>query len=363
MGIVPHTGELGRQMIGTRRRIVRLFTAAVLVLVAVVSSIPASIASPSKSEVEAAQAKLAELNQKTELLVEQYNQAKLALEQTRARLADLRQTKADADAAATKALADLERRAVSAYTGMGSELDAILDASTFADFTDRIQYMGALAETDEDLAAAADAASAQAQWAAQEVSKAVADEVRQRDALQGRINDIREAAKEQQALYEKLNKSYHEALAAQRAAEQAAQAALEGGDSGGSGGGWGGFTPPPNTSAAQVAILAAESVIGVPYVWGAADPNVGFDCSGLTSWAWGQAGVYLPHSSQAQYDYLPHVDEGAAAPGDILFFYTPISHVGLYTGGGSMIAAPHTGTNVQRQTVDWGSVVGVGRPG
>ncbi|HEV8564078.1 MAG TPA: NlpC/P60 family protein [Actinomycetota bacterium] len=350
-------------MTGTRRRILRLTTAAVFVLVAVVSSLPASVAAPSKSDVEAAKAKLAELNRTTGLLVEEYNQAKLALEQTRARLADLRQTKADADAAKTKALADLERRAVSAYTGMGSELDAILGASTFADFTDRIQYMGALAETDEDLAAAADAASEQARWAAAEVSKTLAEEVRQRDALQTKITAIRDAVSEQQALYEKLNKDYHDALAARRAAAAAAEQALQGVDSGGSGGGWGGFTPPPNTAAAQVAILAAKSVLGVPYVWGAADPNVGFDCSGLTSWAWGQAGVYLPHSSQAQYDYLPHVDASDIAPGDILFFYTPISHVGLFTGGNTMIAAPHTGTVVQYQSIDWGNVVGVGRPG
>ena len=88
-----------------------------------------------------------------------------------------------------------------------------------------------------------------------------------------------------------------------------------------------------------------------------------FDCSGLTSWAWGQAGVYLPHQSRQQYDTLPHVPASAAAPGDLIFFYSPISHVSIYLGGGQQIHAPNTGTTVKYGTVNWGNVTGVGRPG
>jgi cell wall-associated NlpC family hydrolase len=84
-------------------------------------------------------------------------------------------------------------------------------------------------------------------------------------------------------------------------------------------------------------------VIGAPYVWGSADPNVGFDCSGLTSWAWAQAGVYLPHSSAAQYSALPHVPLGSVQPGDLIFYYSPISHVALYVGGGQIVHATHPG--------------------
>lgn len=352
-------------MTGRRRRIVRLLVAAVFVLAAVASFVPASVAAPSKAQVDAAQAKLAELNHRTEQIVEEYNQAKLALEQTRARLAELRQTKADADAARTQALADLERRAVSAYTGMGSELDAILGASTFADFTDRIQYMGTLAENDEDLAAAADAASAQAQWAADEVEKAVQDEVQQREALQGKITEIRNAVNEQRALYEKLNKDYHDALAAQRAAEAAAQAVVDGTGSGSSGGGYDAPPPPPpNSSAVETAIYYAESVIGTQYVWGAADPSIGFDCSGLVMWAYAHAGISLPHSSAAQYGATPHVAREDLLRGDLLFFYSPISHVGIYLGGNSMIDASHPGSGggVDVRTIYWDNFVAGGRP-
>ncbi len=74
-------------------------------------------------------------------------------------------------------------------------------------------------------------------------------------------------------------------------------------------------------------------MIGTQYVWGAADPSVGFDCSGLTSWAYAQAGVYLPHSSYSQYSSVPHVPIDQIQPGDLLFFYSPTSHVAMYIGG------------------------------
>ena len=353
-------------MTGARGRILRLSMAAVFALAAVVSSVPTSTAAPSKAQVEAAKAKLAELNHRTDLLVEQYDQARLALEQTRSRLADLRKTKAEADAAAKQAMADLQERAVSAFTGMGSQLDAILDASSFADFTDRLQYMGALAQGDEDLAAKAEAAGAQARWAAEELTKTADDETRQRDALVAKIADIKDAAAEQQALFEKLDKDYQAALAAQRAAELAAQQALDDGGNGGNGGDgggdFGGFVPPPNATAAQTAIAAARSVIGVPYVWGAADPDVGFDCSGLTMWAYAQAGVSLPHSSAAQYAMLPHVSREDLQPGDLLFFYSPVSHVSLYVGNNQMVDASHSGTTISERAVFWDNFVGGGRP-
>ena len=87
-----------------------------------------------------------------------------------------------------------------------------------------------------------------------------------------------------------------------------------------------------------------------------------FDCSGLTSWAWGQAGVYLPHQSAQQYASVPHVPSSAAQPGDLIFFYSPISHVGIYVGGGMMIDSPNSGSTVRRAAVNWGNVTGVGRP-
>jgi cell wall-associated NlpC family hydrolase len=114
---------------------------------------------------------------------------------------------------------------------------------------------------------------------------------------------------------------------------------------------------------AGVAVSAAYSQLGVPYKFAAESPGVAFDCSGLTKWAWGRAGVYLPHQSRAQYGAVSHVSKDQAQPGDLIFYYSPIGHVGLYVGNGMMVHAPQTGKTVSLVPVRWGKVVGVGRPG
>ena len=109
-------------------------------------------------------------------------------------------------------------------------------------------------------------------------------------------------------------------------------------------------------------MAAALSQQGVSYKFAAASPGVAFDCSGLTSWAWSQAGVYLPHQSAQQYASIPHVPSSAAQPGDLIFYYSPISHVGMYIGGGQMVHATSPGNPVRVASVNWGNVTGVGRP-
>jgi cell wall-associated NlpC family hydrolase len=79
-------------------------------------------------------------------------------------------------------------------------------------------------------------------------------------------------------------------------------------------------------------------------------------------WAWGQAGVSLPHQARQQYAMLPHVSQADIQPGDLLFFYNPIHHVALYIGNGTMVEAPATGLTVRTRAVSWGTVVGIGRP-
>jgi cell wall-associated NlpC family hydrolase len=73
--------------------------------------------------------------------------------------------------------------------------------------------------------------------------------------------------------------------------------------------------------------------------------------------------VSIPHYSKAQYESEPHIPFNQAQPGDLIFFYSPISHVGLYIGGGQMIDSPHTGAVVRLVPVKWDNVVGVSRPG
>ncbi len=118
----------------------------------------------------------------------------------------------------------------------------------------------------------------------------------------------------------------------------------------------------PATGRAAVAIRFAYAQLGKPYRWGAAGPGA-YDCSGLTMTAWHASGVSLPHSAQAQFASRPHVATGALRPGDLVFFGSPIHHVGLYIGGGNMIAAPHTGDVVKIQPAIRGGFTGASRPG
>lgn len=113
---------------------------------------------------------------------------------------------------------------------------------------------------------------------------------------------------------------------------------------------------------AQVAIRAAQSQLGVPYRYATAVPGKYFDCSGLTMYAWQQAGVHLTHWSVGQYNETTRTQRADILPGDLLFFHTPISHVGLYIGSGQMIQAPQTGDVVKVSSVKWGNAVGIGRP-
>ncbi|MFN2526152.1 MAG: NlpC/P60 family protein [Actinomycetota bacterium] len=113
---------------------------------------------------------------------------------------------------------------------------------------------------------------------------------------------------------------------------------------------------------ARVAVEAALSQLGKPYQWGAEGPD-SYDCSGLTMWAWAHAGVSLPHNSGAQYAATPRVAADDWQPGDLLFFGNPIHHVGMYIGDGQMVEAPYTGSQVRINSASRSDYVGAGRPG
>jgi cell wall-associated NlpC family hydrolase len=280
----------------------------------------------------------------------------------------------------------LSRVALSVGTSTTDDLDALITdlEADRADLADKLEKADALTETIADAQAATEELTAeyQAQRAAAEAKyqEAIVEE------------EARRAA-------ESARQFARDAAAAQANAAAAATATPTGGGNGGGGGngdtgggdtgggdtgggdtgggdsgggGGGAATPPPApepvnypapSSLADTAIAAAQSQIGVPYVAYQATPGVGFDCSGLTSYAWGQAGVYLPHQSRAQASMVPHVPTSAAQPGDLIFYYTPISHVAIYLGGGMLIHAPATGKSVSVAPVHWEKVVVVGRPG
>jgi cell wall-associated NlpC family hydrolase len=105
------------------------------------------------------------------------------------------------------------------------------------------------------------------------------------------------------------------------------------------------------TAAAQVAVDTALAQLGDPYVWAGAGPNA-FDCSGLTQFAYAAAGIRLPHSSRMQSTVGTPVARANLQPGDLVFFYSPVGHVGIYIGNGLMVHAPTTGSVVKIVSVD-----------
>ncbi|MFE5107447.1 NlpC/P60 family protein [Streptomyces sp. NPDC056663] len=106
----------------------------------------------------------------------------------------------------------------------------------------------------------------------------------------------------------------------------------------------------PNARAAE-AVAFAYGALGKPYVWGATGPT-SFDCSGLTQAAWRSAGVSLPRTTYTQINAGQRISRSELAPGDLVFFYSGISHVGLYIGDGLMIHAPHPGAPVRVAPID-----------
>ncbi|SDE62568.1 Cell wall-associated hydrolase, NlpC family [Blastococcus fimeti] len=137
---------------------------------------------------------------------------------------------------------------------------------------------------------------------------------------------------------------------------------------------------PGSASDAQTAIAAARRYIGTPYAWGGGgrrgpgpgqDPDegvIGFDCSGLTQYAYGQAGISIERNSKAQYAESPKVARGSLQPGDLVFWATDTSrpstihHVAIYLGGDRIIEAPESGKTVRETAMRWGGYIGAVRP-
>jgi cell wall-associated NlpC family hydrolase len=213
---------------------------------------------------------------------------------------------------------------------------------------------------------AQDSQAAQAVSTAQSAEqRAQGIEAQQKAALAQVNSQITTLIKQQQAQAAQAAQAAAQAqiLAAQQAAAQQAAAQQAAGQPS--------TTPPPPSAggAGAAAVAAAESQLGVPYRWAAetpkGTPNPGFDCSGLTAWAWGQAGVPLPHYSGAQMADSTPVPITDLQPGDLLFYGPGGSdHVAMYIGGGQMIEAPYTGAYVwiTGLRLNTGNFAGAGRP-
>jgi cell wall-associated NlpC family hydrolase len=207
------------------------------------------------------------------------------------------------------------------------------------------------------------------------------------DQVQGQLAQEVAAAAIQEAQEEAAAAAAAQSAAAQqRAAAAAATAATVAGAVGGSSSAAaattaadqaGGTTGPVGGSstgggAGMAAVQAAVSQLGVPYVFGGEQAGVGFDCSGLVQWAWGQAGVTIPRTTETEWPALTHVSLDALQPGDLLFYYNldgddQVDHVVMYTGSGpygtdTVIQAPFTGSTVSYSPIFTEGLIGAARP-
>ncbi len=324
-----------------------------LAVTAAGSAEPAQIGSK-RAEAQQVLAQIQAMDAQMENAVEAYNAANVRLDQIKHDLEVNQARLQTAKKNLVKARAQVSARLVALYTSDEPDtLSIIFGSSSLGDLIERIDSANRIADEDARIAAEVKQYRNEVQTRQQALVKAQADQERVVAERAAQRASIQSQLAERQALYSSIKDQIAQLEAAERArqarlAAQAKAAAKQqqsapapapapSSPSGGS------SAPPPATHSSVVSI--ALQYLGVPYVWGGASPS-GFDCSGLTMYAYAKVGVYLPHNAAMQYGMGTPVARSQLAPGDLVFF-SGLSHVGMYIGGGRFVHAPHTGDVVK----------------
>jgi cell wall-associated NlpC family hydrolase len=225
---------------------------------------------------------------------------------------------------------------------------AFLTSQSASDLVDQMATLDMIASHVEGVISAVAAAQAQADAAQATADQATAQAQASLAQLQEQQTQLQQQADQYQADFARLS-----------AAEQTQVSTALGGPSLGAPDADVLVSAAPN-EVVGTAIRTALAQVGKPYVFGASGPN-GFDCSGLTSFAYAAAGVSLPHSSAAQSRLGIAVARSDLQPGDLVYFYSPVSHVGLYIGNGMMVHARTYGQPVAVTSVDLSGYAGARR--
>jgi cell wall-associated NlpC family hydrolase len=293
-------------------------------------------------------AELTQLSIENEQLTEQFNAATIDVD---ARTADAAAAQVAATAAEQTyedARGRFKSSLVEQYTGSSfSRTAALLNSDSGQEYLDQLETLNLI-----NVKRSAELTELSTAKAAAETATASAQQ------LLAEATQLRDSLAEQREELEAEQAAYRAKLATLTAAEQAAYY-----NSRATGTAPTGETvaPPANdqpvtlsapapSSAAAVAVETALAQRGKPYVYASGGPS-SFDCSGLTAYAWAAAGVNLPHNAAAQYGYGTRVSIDALQPGDLVFYYSPIGHVGLYIGDGMIVHAPTSGDVVRVASV------------
>lgn len=303
-------------------------------------------------------AQISSMQSQISALNEQFNGAQYHLSQIQHQISATQAATVTAQNQVVQDTKNLRQSAVDAYIMAGTQQASNpLFATNQKTYAARTQYDHVAASKLSDNMARLTAAQDFLKAAKVQLTTQESAAQEQKNAAQAALNQANGLQAQLTSTLNGLNGQIASLVAEQQAAALAS-----------SGAGWnqGGYAtkvfpaPPPSPGAAG-AVAAAMSQVGTPYVWGGSSPG-GFDCSGLVMWAWGRAGVDLPHFSGAQMADTAPVPFNAMEPGDLIFYGPGGSvHVAMYIGGGQMVEATHTGDYVRVDPVR-GGFVGIGRP-
>jgi peptidoglycan DL-endopeptidase CwlO len=337
-----------------------LALAAVLAGTVLVSTRPSGADQLSDARAKASQvsAQITTLQNQISTLNEQYNAAQYHLSQIQQQITTTQAAMDKAKAQVATDTENLRQTAVDAYIMAGTQQTAnplfATNEKTYAASSEYGHVAGSKLSSDvAQLTVDQDfLKSAKAQLTTQEAAAQ-----QQTDAAQAALNQANGLQAQLKSTLDGLNGQIAQLVAEQQAAAEAA--AHQNWNSGGYANQ--SFPAPPPSPGAAGAVAAATSQVGTPYVWGGSAPG-GFDCSGLVMWAWGRAGVSLPHFSGAQMADTAPVPFSDIQPGDLIFYGPGGSdHVAMYVGNGMMVEATHTGDYVRIDPVR-GGYAGIGRP-
>jgi cell wall-associated NlpC family hydrolase len=278
----------------------------------------------------------ADASHQLEVVTEKLNEAKVQLENQQAVAAAAEQAAVDAQAKLDALGGQIRQLARTAYTGDGvSRLDVMLTSRSADEFVHQMGTLDAIAGHTNAQVAEVTAVADRAKQAQAAATDAEAQAQKSYDDIAGQQKDLEAKIADYQRQYAALTAPQQQQVVASHGD---AQPVPSGGVVAASG-------------AAQKAVDTALAQVGDPYVWGAAGPDA-FDCSGLMQYAYSAAGVSLPHSSASQSRMGTPVSRDQLQPGDLVFFYSPVSHVGMYIGNGQMVHASTSGQPVKVASVD-----------
>ena len=311
------------------------------------------------SQARAVKAQISALDHKVEVAAEDYNLAK----SKHSALAAQRDKAAARAAKAEKRISTLQKHLGTRATGMYRSgqlgfVDVLFGAKSFEQFARTWELLKQLNESDATAVVEMKQARTEAVAARKEYSTKAAAANKQVAIMSSRRKSIESQLATRKSTLSGIE-SQIKALEAQDEARARATANT-----------WakrvsrgsGSRTFPPPTRAPRSAVVSiAKRYLGAPYVWGANGPN-SFDCSGFTSFVYRQVGVNLPRVSRDQINVGQRVSRSDLAPGDLVFFGSPIHHVGIYVGGGMYIHAPRSGDVVKISSMSRGGYTGACRP-